>query len=107
MKCLTILPVLLVALLVATGLAPGAQAQDTVEMPDVTVEVDGLACPFCAYGIEKKLLKIDGVAALEVQIDDGQIQMKLDEDAEVTEEQIREAVAEAGFTVRKITWAGA
>ena len=25
-----------------------------------SLEVDGLACPFCAYGIEKKLSAIDG-----------------------------------------------
>jgi mercuric ion binding protein len=105
MKRASILLSLFVALLVTTALVPEARAQDKVEKPDVTVEVDGLACPFCAYGLEKKLKKIDGVEALEVQIDDGQVKIKLKENAQVSEEDIREAVADAGFTVRAITWA--
>ena len=30
--------------------------------------VDGLACPFCAYGIEKRLNKVDGVTGVEVDV---------------------------------------
>ncbi|MDQ3269572.1 MAG: heavy-metal-associated domain-containing protein [Pseudomonadota bacterium] len=34
------------------------------------LRVDGLACPFCAYGIEKQLSKLDGVARVETDIGD-------------------------------------
>ena len=30
--------------------------------------VGGLACPFCAYGIEKRLNKVDGVTGVEVDV---------------------------------------
>ena len=31
----------------------------------VTIKVEGLACPFCAYGIEKHLKKLDAVASVD------------------------------------------
>lgn len=100
-----IVPTTLFLLLTLAVLAPQARAQDEIENPDVTIEVDGMACPFCAYGVEKKLKQLDGVEALHVQIDGGRVAIKLEEGATVTEEAIREAVADAGFSVRAITWA--
>ncbi len=37
------------------------------------VQVDGLACPFCAYGIEKKLSAVPGVDKLETDIAAGTV----------------------------------
>jgi len=105
MKNLTLIASLFVAVLMMAALAPQARAQDEIEHPDVTIKVDGLACPFCAYGIEKKLKKLEGVEALNVLMDEGEVRIKLKEGATVTEEQIRKAVADAGFTVREIAFA--
>ena len=62
--------------------------------------VDGLACPFCAFGIEKRLNKIDGVTDIEVDLADSVVRVTLQEDKTLTEEQARQAVKEAGFTLR-------
>ncbi len=35
------------------------------------LQVDGLACPFCAYGIEKQLSSVDGVQSVDVDIKAG------------------------------------
>lgn len=104
MRNLSIIISLLAAILIGTALVPDVRAQDVAEKPRVKLEVDGLACPFCAYGLEKKLKKLDGVSAVEVQIEDGFVLLTLDEGADVTEEKIRNAVVDAGFTVREITW---
>lgn len=40
------------------------------------MRVDGLACPFCAYGIEKKLKAIDGVSDIKVDLDKGLVSVK-------------------------------
>ena len=37
------------------------------------LRVDGLACPFCAYGIEKQLSRIEGVKQIEVDIRTGTV----------------------------------
>ena len=62
--------------------------------------VDGLACPFCAYGIEKQLSYIDGVENIEIDIKKGQVIMTMVEGAVLSEERAREAVTAAGFTLR-------
>ncbi|MCH7638442.1 MAG: heavy-metal-associated domain-containing protein [Bacteroidetes bacterium] len=88
------------------ALAQQASAQDDklIEDPDIIIEVDGIACPFCAYGIEKRLKRIDGVAELSVLLEEGRVQLKMDEGATVSEERLREAVAEAGFEARSIVF---
>ncbi len=96
----------LLALLATMALAPQARAQDDkrIEEPDVIIEVDGLACPFCAYGVEKRLKKIDGVAELSVLLKEGTVQLKLKEGATVSEERLQKAVADAGFEARSIVF---
>lgn len=62
--------------------------------------VDGLACPFCAYGIEKRLNKVDGVTGVEVDIGKSTVRVSLQEGKTLSEAQARQAVDEAGFTLR-------
>ena len=68
------------------------------------VRVDGLACPFCAYGLEKKLKKLEGVASIEINIEEATVELTLQPEAEVTEEAIREKVKAAGFTPKEIAF---
>ena len=68
--------------------------------------VDGLACPFCAYGIEKKLGAIEGVTGIEVDINKGVVRVTMTEGAKLREPAARKAVKSAGFTVRHFTGPG-
>ncbi len=102
MKLQTFSYATILLLVIAGILAPRAEAQN-IE-PDIIIEVDGLACPFCTFGIEKKLKKIEGVDELVVYLEDGKIEMSLKEGATVSEEQIERAIAEAGFEARSITF---
>ncbi len=65
-----------------------------------SLRVDGLACPFCAYGIEKRLKGVDGVLAVETDIESGRVTVTLHEGARLDEETARRAVRSAGFTMR-------
>jgi len=67
--------------------------------PTYRLEVAGLACPFCAYGIEKRLNRIDGVERLETQIKEGAVIVTMKEGATLDEVAARQAVEEAGFTL--------
>lgn len=62
--------------------------------------VDGLACPFCAYGIEKQLLRLDGVETAETDVKSGQVVVTLRDGANLNEATARKAVEAAGFTLR-------
>ena len=64
--------------------------------------VDGLACPFCAYGIEKQLSALAGVESIEVHIDEGLVAVTMAEGATLDRADIEQAVMDAGFTLRKV-----
>jgi len=76
--------------------------KDSVASADATVYVDGLACPFCAYGLEKKLKKLGAIQKMEVQLEKGRVLLAFKEEQSLTKEEIQQAVKEAGFTARKV-----
>jgi len=69
----------------------------------VTLRVDGLACPFCAYGMEKKLKRIENLEKLDIKINDGLVILLFKEGAKIDKALITKKVKEAGFTPREIT----
>ncbi len=64
------------------------------------LQVDGLSCPFCAYGIEKRLTQIEGVQSLQTDISGGVVVVTMRPDASLDEDEARQAVEKAGFTLR-------
>lgn len=84
---------LAVFLVVATGPSPTIaqnrqETESTVESPDATVYVDGMACPFCAYGIEKKLKNLGSIQKMEVQLEEGRVLLAFKEGESATKEDI-------------------
>jgi len=71
-----------------------AQAAPTV----YSLRVDGLGCPFCAYGIEKNPSDIDGVQAIEVDIRKRVVLITMEEGKTLTEQAANEKVKDAGRT---------
>ena len=64
------------------------------------LQVNGLACPFCAFGIEKQLNTIEGVRDTAVDLEQGVVVVSMTEGSTLTEEVAREKVKDAGFTLR-------
>ncbi|MCF6250153.1 MAG: heavy-metal-associated domain-containing protein [Methylococcaceae bacterium] len=65
-----------------------------------SLQVDGLGCPFCAYGIEKQLSVIEGVDSVVVDISKGLVNVTMQQDAYLDKERARQAVTDAGFTLQ-------
>ena len=65
-----------------------------------TLWVDGLACPFCAYGVEKHLGAVAGVERVETDIRSGTLTVFVEGDRTLDEASARKAVEAAGFTLR-------
>ncbi len=64
------------------------------------LRVDGLACPFCAYGVEKKVGGLDGVEKVEIDIDGGRVAVTMAEGFTLDEAAAKRAVDQAGFSLR-------
>ncbi len=67
------------------------------------MRVDGLACPYCAYGIEKKLKAIEGVEKINVDLNAGLVIVDVAEGVTLTEPQLKKLFKDAGFTYRSMT----
>jgi len=67
------------------------------------LRVDGLSCPFCAYGIEKKLLRTEGVEAVTFDLEKGLVKVQVAEGVRFTREQFEQLVDDAGFTLRSVS----
>ncbi len=67
------------------------------------LRVDGLSCPFCAYGIEKKLKKTEGVESVDIDLERGVVVVKTREGVKLSEQQMKRLVKDAGFTLRSLT----
>ncbi len=93
------------ALCVSVALGIGStitvRSQEDVT-PQLIVTVEGIACPFCVYGLEKHLRKLPGVTNVETDLRKGETTVDLAAGSEVTEEQVRKAVRDAGFTASTI-----
>ncbi len=92
---------LLLGLLLTAPIAP-VSAQE-VGAQSATITVDGLSCPFCAYGLEKHLKKVNGVEGVEINMKSGKATVVLKPGTQVDDAILKEAVKKAGFTARGIT----
>ena len=68
------------------------------QLESVEIEVNGLACPFCSYGLEKKLKKIDGLKEVKIFIDEGLARLEFEKSPEKPFEVVNASIKDAGFT---------
>lgn len=98
------------ALVLALALgSPGLQAQQTgaaKEPPTsartIEVKILGMSCPFCAYGVQKKLEALDGVETLQVDLESGIATLEMADGADLTNARLVQTVEDAGFEVATI-----
>lgn len=64
----------------------------------IIAQVNGMSCPFCAYGVRKELLTIPGVKDVRVNLGKSQAIVTVKPGARVTDQQISQAIREAGFS---------
>lgn len=63
------------------------------------IVVDGLACPFCAYGIEKQINDINGVQNVQTDIASETVTVTMAPGATLSRDAAAKAVKDAGFTL--------
>ncbi len=85
----------LFALTLFTGINTVALAGKAI----YSIRVDGLACPYCAYGIEKKLNEIEGVRFRDMDLEKGIVTVET-HDVTLSDEQLKQLFQDSGFTYR-------
>jgi len=99
----------LCALLIATALmaiphSSHAQQSDTTTAHPtyIRLEVLGLACPFCAYGLEKDLRESLDAHNVHIVLKKGYVYLTVPSNHKPTEQQLKDIVRQAGFTPGEI-----
>ncbi len=90
----TFVPMIALIMWSASVLADGTQYR---------MRVDGLACPYCAYGIEKNLKKIDGVDKIDFDLNNGLVTVSVAEGVTLSDAQMTKLFNDAGFTFRSMS----
>lgn len=82
----------------------GLSLPAVAETNEYILRVDGLACPYCAYGIEKKIKSLDGVIdnSISVDLDRGIVAFTTRIEDGPSEENLKRLINDAGFTLRNI-----
>jgi len=74
----------------------------SAEIKSIAITVDGLACPFCAYGVEKKTKRLKGVKEIKILLNAGTVILKCAEDKSPAFADVRTAIKDSGFTPRSM-----
>ena len=76
------------------------------QITSIAIRVDGLACPFCAFSLEKKIRAVEGTKEPVINIEQGVVTLTPLGDVSIDFDDLREAVTNAGFTPRDISVEG-
>ena len=95
--------VLLLIFVTTTGKAQN----NTQERVYIKIEIKGLACPYCAFGMEKELKKVSGVDDnVTIELKEGLAFISTPIDQKPTKRMLKEIITNAGFTAGDITFSG-
>ncbi|MBM7795759.1 heavy-metal-associated domain-containing protein [Pseudoglutamicibacter cumminsii] len=70
----------------------------------VTLNVSGMTCHHCVSSVKEELGEIDGVTNIDVALNTGGTSVvTFDASASVTDQQLRDAIDEAGYDITEVT----
>ncbi|MGH7545739.1 MAG: heavy-metal-associated domain-containing protein [Gemmatimonadota bacterium] len=100
----TMISAALAVFLLAVASPALGQARDAPTPPgdSLRLEVDGMVCSLCAYGVERRLKKIEDVEGITVELDSGLVVLTLRPGAAVSDSVLTAEVRRAGFALRNV-----
>ncbi len=81
-----------------------AQTKTKEEKVYIKIEIKGMACPFCDYGMEKKLKKVTGDENVEIELEEGLAYISTPIAQRPTTEVLKQIITDAGFTIGEIKY---
>ena len=88
--------VIILSVFALTTFSNNVNAQS--DRDQIEVQVDGLGCPFCAYGLEKKFKEFKGIKDVKIEMETGQFNFTYPSEKAMTLEKVEKQVDKAGYT---------
>lgn len=79
-----------------------AQTETKQDRTYIKIEIKGMACPYCAYGMEKELKTVSGVNKVDIELKEGLAYISTPNSQKPSKESLEKIIIDAGFTVGKI-----
>ena len=70
----------------------------------IQIEIKGMACPYCAYGMEKEFKKISGIDNVEIELKEGLAYISTPVQQRPSAENLKGIVRDAGFTPGEVVF---
>jgi len=83
---------ILIVLFVAFGFSAFGQ------IDNFNLKVDGIGCPFCAYGLDKKFKKVEGLKKFGIDMEEGLVSFEVPSKEMLTANAVIKIVDDAGYT---------
>jgi len=101
LRLAALLPALVLGL--APAGSPGGEARAAEWPADAYVlRVNGLACPYCGYGVEKQFAQQEGVQATKINIDEGVVVVSVEPGTRFSDDELEQTIDDAGFALGEI-----
>lgn len=68
----------------------------------IQVKVQGMVCSMCAQGIQKKFKADQAVSRVDVNLDEKTVHLETKAKNDLTDDQIKKIITEAGYSVKEI-----
>lgn len=84
--------------------SPGVNAQNETkqEMVYVKIEINGMACPYCAFGMEKELKEVAGVEKVDIELKEGLAFISTPINQKPSKESLKKIIIDGGFSIGRI-----
>ncbi len=79
-----------------------AQNRTDQERVYIKIEIKGMACPYCAFGMEKELKKVAGVDNVDIELKKGMAYISTPASQRPIKKNLESIITNAGFTVGEI-----
>ncbi|PCJ91224.1 MAG: hypothetical protein COA50_16645 [Flavobacteriaceae bacterium] len=97
-----ILSLIFSILIIGFSTSLNAQTESEPERIYIKIEIKGMACPYCSFGMVQELKKVVGVGNVEIEFKEGLAFISTPMYQNPTKESLEKIITEAGFTVGEI-----
>ncbi len=99
---MALFPMILLAAVLALPMPVRADGSNVYPKDSYVLQVNGLACPYCAYGLEKQFAHQPGVTTIDINIVKGVAVVHVRPGIHFTDAQLKMFVYNAGFALRRV-----